>query len=188
MTGSDLETGENNLGWIHWCLKQTCGFTSRHLHIPRKTLFIFGLWTLWLNRNSVAFQGRQPNPSISKICIAKTAEFHFLIQGADAQNKKIQHPVSWTKPELGRYKLNTDASVLHTQTVQVGVGLKGTLMALGLEVFLDSLAPPTAVLLSSGLCEMASLWPKTSTLPSLLLMSMLLRSFPFSLSQVVIIG
>ena len=61
-------------------------------------------------------------------------------------------------------------------------------MALGLEVFLDSLVPKIAFLLSFGLCKMASLWPKTSTFLSLLLMSMLLRSFPFSLSQVVIIG
>ena len=123
MTGSDLETGETNLGWIHWCLKQTCGFTSRHLHIPRKPLFIFGLWTLWLNRNSVAFQGRQPNPSIAKICIAKTAEFHFLIQGTDAQNKKIQHPVSWTKLDLGWFKLNTNASVLLSSNCACGGGL-----------------------------------------------------------------
>ena len=60
----------------------------------------------------MAFQGKQPNPSIAKICIEKSAEFHFLIQGAEAQNKKIQHPISWTKPDLGWFKLNTDASVL----------------------------------------------------------------------------
>ena len=60
----------------------------------------------------MAFQGKQPNPSIAKICIEKSAEFHFLIQGAEAQNKKIQHPVSWTKLDLGWFKLNTYASVL----------------------------------------------------------------------------
>ena len=60
----------------------------------------------------MAFQGKQPNPSIAKICNEKSVEFHFLIQGAEAQNKKIQHPISWTKPDLGWFKLNTDASVL----------------------------------------------------------------------------
>ena len=109
------------LDWLH--INSTCGFTLRHLHIPWKTLFIFGLWTLWLNRNSVAFQGRQSNPSIAKICIAKTAEFHFLIQGTDAQNKKIQHPVSWTKLDLGWFKLNTNASVLLSSNCACGGGL-----------------------------------------------------------------
>ena len=109
------------LDWLH--INSTCGFTLRHLQIPWKTLFIFGLWTLWLNRNSVAFQGRQSNPSIAKICIAKTAEFHFLIQGADAQNKKIQHPVSWTKLDLGWFKLNTNASVLLSLNCACGGGL-----------------------------------------------------------------
>ena len=107
--------------WLHF--NSTCGFTSRHLHIPSKTLIIFGLWTLWLNRNSVAFQGKQPNPSIAKICIEKSAEFHFLIQGVEAQNKKIQHPIFWTKPDLGWFKLNTDASVLLSSNYASGGGL-----------------------------------------------------------------
>ena len=44
------------LDWLHF--NSTCGFSSKHLGIPWKTLFFFGLWTLWLNRNSVAFHGK----------------------------------------------------------------------------------------------------------------------------------
>lgn len=100
-----------------------CGFTSRHLHIPWETLFLFWLWTLSLNRNPVAYHGKQSNPAIVKNCIAEAAEFHFLIQGSDTQPQKIQHPISWTKPDLGWYKLNMDASVIPSTNCAGGGGL-----------------------------------------------------------------
>ena len=71
----------------------------------------------------MAFQGKQPNPSIAKICIEKSAEFHFLIQGAEVQNKKIQHPVSWTKPDLDGLNLTHMHLFCYPQTVQVRVDL-----------------------------------------------------------------
>ena len=44
------------LDWLHF--NSTSGFSSKHLGIPWKTLFLFGLWTLWLKRNFVAFRGK----------------------------------------------------------------------------------------------------------------------------------
>lgn len=43
------------LEWLH--LNGTSDIISRHNRIPWKTLFCFGLWSLWLNRNSIAYQG-----------------------------------------------------------------------------------------------------------------------------------
>lgn len=59
------------LDWLQF--NGTSGIISRHLHIPWKILILFGLWSLWLNRNLVAYQGKQPNPPIIKECIAKAA-------------------------------------------------------------------------------------------------------------------
>ncbi|KAF3964547.1 hypothetical protein CMV_011178 [Castanea mollissima] len=78
---------------------------------------------LWLNRNLVAYQGKQPNPPIIKECIAKAAEFFFLIQGSGTCSKKIPLPVFWVKPDLGWHKLNTDASVLSSRNRASGGGL-----------------------------------------------------------------
>nr|POE60052.1 putative ribonuclease h protein [Quercus suber] len=70
--------------WLHF--NCTCSFPSKHLGIPWKVIFIFGLWTLWLNRNSMAFRGKQQSLDIVQSCIAKAAEFHFLVQGFRSHN------------------------------------------------------------------------------------------------------
>lgn len=88
----------------------------------------FGLWlhlktSPYSLGNPVAYHGKQSNPAIVKNCIAEAAEFHFLIQGSDTQPQKIQHPISWTKPDLGWYKLNMDASVIPSTNCAGGGGL-----------------------------------------------------------------
>nr|POE95000.1 putative ribonuclease h protein [Quercus suber] len=54
---------------------------------------------------------------------AKVAEFHFLVRGSSSHPKKTQRFVTWSKPNLGWYKLNTDASVLPSSGRAGGCGL-----------------------------------------------------------------
>ena len=52
--------------------------TSWHHRIPWHLLFLFGIWSIWLNRNKVAVQSSESNPPPVEDCIAKALEHHFL--------------------------------------------------------------------------------------------------------------
>ena len=58
----------------------TCkfGLVSQHHGIPWPIMFLFGLWSVWTNRNYVTYQAKQPNQHLWKDCVAKALEFHFL--------------------------------------------------------------------------------------------------------------
>lgn len=58
-----------------------------------------------------------------KTCIAKAIEFHFLVRGSSSHPQKTQRSVTWSKPNLGWYKLNTDASILPSSGRVGGCGL-----------------------------------------------------------------
>nr|POF08271.1 putative ribonuclease h protein [Quercus suber] len=46
----------------------------------------------------MAFRGKQQSLDIVQSCIAKAAEFHFLVQGSRSHSQKIQRSATWSKP------------------------------------------------------------------------------------------
>ena len=91
--------------------------------MPWKVIFCFGIWSLWLNRNSVVHQQKQAAPPVIKDCIVKAVEFYFLTQGTNSSSHKRNLPVFWAKPNPGWHKLNSDASVLSSLSFASGGGL-----------------------------------------------------------------
>lgn len=74
---------------------------------------VFGLWSLWTNRNCVTYQAKQPNPLILKECVAKTLEYQFLTALAKNPHLRVRINTKWTKPDSGWLKLNTNASIIN---------------------------------------------------------------------------
>ena len=109
------------LDWLHF--SGTFNIISKRHHIPRKVIFCFGIWSLWLNRNSIVHQRKQAAAPVIKDCIAKAAKFYFLTQGTNSSSHKRSLPVSWTKPNPRWHKLNMDASVLSSSSFASGGGL-----------------------------------------------------------------
>ena len=96
-----------------WLLTNcTSKLASRHHHIPWHLLFLFGIWSIWLNRNKVALQYTQSEPKLLKECIAKALEYHFLTSTPLSHVPKAWARCNWIKPPSGLFKLNTDASVI----------------------------------------------------------------------------
>nr|POE89572.1 putative ribonuclease h protein [Quercus suber] len=80
----------------------------------------------------MAFHGKQQSLDIVESCIAKVAEFHFLVQGSRSHAQKIQRFATWSKPSVGWFKLNTDASVLPSS--ELWALRDGIAMALNLNI------------------------------------------------------
>ena len=62
---------------------------SWHHSIPWPTLFLFGLWSIWTNRNCVTYQVKQPNQHLQKDYVAKALEFHFLIASTNPSHARL---------------------------------------------------------------------------------------------------
>ena len=99
----------------------------------------------------MAFRGKQLSMDIVKFCTAKAAEFHFLVQVSSSHAQKIQRSVFWSKPSVGWFKLNSDASVLPSSGRAGGSGLLSTLMVLGFKASLGLSVPLMSSLRSFGL-------------------------------------
>ena len=76
--------------WLYVTCKS--GLVSQHHGIPWPIMFLFGLWSIWTNRNYVTYQAKQPNQHLWKDCVAKALEFHFL--------------TALSKPSRARARLN----------------------------------------------------------------------------------
>ena len=95
--------------WLH----DNCSSTlpSRHHGIPWSTLFIFGIWSLWTNRNYATYQAKPLNQQLLKECVAKALEYHFLAALSKVPSARPRLNAKWNKPPPGWYKLNSDASI-----------------------------------------------------------------------------
>ena len=103
--------------WMH--VNCTSVLVSQHHGIPWPTLFLFGLWSLWTNKNCVTYQEKHPKQQLLKGCVAKALEFNFLTASTKPSRARPQLNVKWSKPPPGWHKLNTDASIINGRT---GVG------------------------------------------------------------------
>lgn len=85
--------------------------------IPNKsftwdTFFLFGIWSLWLQRNRYSFQHSTLKPSLIRDVENLASEFSCLVfpQKPIANHNIIQ--VRWNLPSPGWFKLNMDGSAL----------------------------------------------------------------------------
>ena len=105
--------------WMH--VNCSSVLLSRHHGIPWTTLFLFGLWSLWTNRNCVTYQAKHPNQQLLKDCVAKALEYHFLMASTKTTSARPRLNVKWAKPPPGWHKLNTDASIINGHTGAGGI-------------------------------------------------------------------
>ena len=109
---------------LNW-LKLNCQSSkiSTNSSIDWSILFPFALWSLWLHRNSVAFDRAHNHQDLKAETLAKATKFLYLgINGKQVRTKqKIQ--VRWQCPPPNWFKLNTDGSSLGNPSLAGGGGL-----------------------------------------------------------------
>ena len=112
--------GANLLMWLR------INYTS-HLHssvgITWSTLFTFGVWCLWIRRNSFIFRNQHNKKNLMAKTIAKASEFAFLgvNEGHHCSLTTIQ--VRWLPPSEHWFKLNSNGSSLGNPGKASGGGL-----------------------------------------------------------------
>ncbi|KAF7801271.1 reverse transcriptase [Senna tora] len=92
--------------------------------VPLGTIFVFGLWEIWLGRNALVFDSKVFDP----VLIGEKATFkaveYFHLNCIAAPSKSIAtFSVGWDPPPLGWWKLNTDGSCQGNQNMIGGGSL-----------------------------------------------------------------
>uniref|UniRef100_A0A2N9F8F6 RNase H type-1 domain-containing protein n=1 Tax=Fagus sylvatica TaxID=28930 RepID=A0A2N9F8F6_FAGSY len=109
------------LDWISF----NCSSSKAHdkSHIAWQTVFSFGLWTIWLRRNLLAFNSSPMLLDPIRNILSFASEF-FCLMGDKSNSKFVSSiAVKWVPPTLGRAKLNTDGSSLGNPGVAGGGGV-----------------------------------------------------------------
>lgn len=75
---------------------------------PWSTLFLFTIWSIWKNKNKIAFDNAIPNSSLHKIHLSQAYEYSFCVSKSKLKALKVVVAIRWNKPLEGWYKLNTD--------------------------------------------------------------------------------
>ncbi|KAF7830694.1 reverse transcriptase [Senna tora] len=107
--------------WVHYnALKDTVVNYS----ITHGILFIFGLWEIWLARNSLIFENTSFDPSVvGKKAIFKAVEF-FHLTGSNIDPPLLKEIfISWSPPSEGWWKLNVDGTCQGSPKLIAGGGL-----------------------------------------------------------------
>jgi hypothetical protein len=75
------------------------------------TLFLFGIWSLWLQRNKFIFQQVAPSPNLQHSVEMLVKEFTYSGLNCEQPKNFVVKIVKWDKPPDRWFKLNTDGSV-----------------------------------------------------------------------------
>ncbi|KAF7838660.1 reverse transcriptase [Senna tora] len=112
------------LSCVDWIYSNASDFSEFYHNISRNTIFVFGLWELWLNRNKVIFQGTNSLPASSgRKTFVKAAEFAHLAKDLREKNERHKYWVKWVAPMDGWFKLNTDGSCLGNPGSMAAAGI-----------------------------------------------------------------
>ena len=78
--------------------------------IPWNILFPYTVWMIWKQRNQGYFSNKRANLNLAKVISKQAMEFLFCVSRPTHNNQLVVKQVSWEKPELGWFKLNTDGA------------------------------------------------------------------------------
>ena len=91
--------------------------------IPWKILFPYSVWMVWKQRNHSYFSNKRANPNLAKMISKQAMEFLFCVSRPTCKNQLVVKRVSWVKPDLGWFKLNTDGASRGSSSSAAGGGL-----------------------------------------------------------------
>ena len=94
-----------------------------HSKPPLNIVFLFAIWMLWKQRNSVIFQNRDPNPNLAAHIISQASDFYWCAAEWKKANSFIMKNIRWERPSSGWRKLNTDGSSLGNPGLAGGGGV-----------------------------------------------------------------
>ncbi|KAF3948715.1 hypothetical protein CMV_025317 [Castanea mollissima] len=106
-------------------LRQNCynSKTSSNSDIRWGIIFSFGIWILWLNRNSVLFRHENGKRNLKYDVLAKVVEFSYIGLNASLTPTRRQIAISWQFPPPTWFKLNLNGSLLGNPGKVGGRGL-----------------------------------------------------------------
>ena len=86
-------------------------------------VFPFGIWGLWLHRNSIVFNRERPQNDLKREVMAKATEFAFLGANDRPGGHRTTIKINWHRPSENWVKLNTDGSSIGNPDLVGGGGL-----------------------------------------------------------------
>ncbi|KAF7832197.1 reverse transcriptase [Senna tora] len=107
-----------------WIVSNATDYSEFCFHISKSTIFVFGLWELWLHRNRAIFEGKLSAPvSSGRITFTKSVEFSHLAKDYHPILSRDTNWVKWVPPTEGWWKLNTDGSCLGNPGSMAAAGI-----------------------------------------------------------------
>ena len=79
---------------------------------PWSTIFLFGIWNLWLQCNQRASKQQAANPFLLRAVEIQVKKYFYCVSGSGEDKSKVSKEVRWTKPVARWPKLNTDESMM----------------------------------------------------------------------------
>ena len=94
-----------------------------HSKPPWNIVFLFAIWMLWKQRNSVIFHNRDPNPNLATHIISQVSDFYWCAAEWKKANIFTMKNIRWERPSSGWRKLNMDGSSLGNPGIAGGGGV-----------------------------------------------------------------
>ncbi|GAU38127.1 hypothetical protein TSUD_318140 [Trifolium subterraneum] len=110
-------TGDNNMAELVFSILQV-------LASEQMSIFVTVLWSMWQSRNNKLWRNQTETASAvyDRACTVLTEWQSVQAEQTESINRQLQPAeIKWTKPSLGRYKCNIDAS-FSSELNKVGIG------------------------------------------------------------------
>ena len=108
------------IDWLKLNCSNACSYDGL---LSWQSVFLFGIWNLWLRRNFFFFNSCSVIPDLVANTIAFASEM-FCLMGKDSHVKlRVPTPIKWKPLDSGWAKLNTDGASLGNPGIAGGGGL-----------------------------------------------------------------